>query len=219
MTLMKRPVQVAELVSTVRTALRDRRRQYVVRELLAEHGRQAEALAAAEQRLRLMVESVQDYAIFSMDVAGRITTWNTGAVRVFGWAEDEIVGRSADVLFTPEDRAAGEPARELAAARDRGRSEDERWHLRADGSRFFASGVVTPIRDPDGRLLGFSKVCRDVTERKRDDRSPPRGRPAQGRVPGHAGPRAAEPARPDPQRPAGDAAGRVRRGFRASRGR
>ncbi len=166
MTLMQRPVQVSELVSTIRAALRDRRRQYAVRGHLAEHRRQAEALKAAEERLRLMVESVEDYAIFSMEADGRVASWNAGAARVFGWAETEIVGQTAAVLFTPEDRAAGAAEGELARARETGRDEDERWHLRKDGSRFFASGVVTLIRDEGGALRGFTKVCRDVTERK-----------------------------------------------------
>jgi PAS domain S-box-containing protein len=164
MTLVQRPVQVSALVSTVRSAVRDRRRQYAVRDHLAEHRRQAEALAAAEGRLRLMVENVRDYAIFSLDTAGTVATWNSGAERVFGWPESEILGRDGAVLFTPEDRAAGVPAREQAAARERGRAEDERWHVRKDGSRFFASGVLTPILD--GHLHGYAKVCRDITERK-----------------------------------------------------
>src|SRR5919112_5593133 len=96
---------------------------------------------------RLMVENVRDYAIFSLDLDGKVSTWNPGAERVFGWAEAEILGRDGAVLFTPEDRAAGVPAQERATAREKGRAEDERWHVRKDGTRFFASGVMTPIRD------------------------------------------------------------------------
>jgi PAS domain S-box-containing protein len=164
MTLMKRPVQVSTVVSTVRAALRDRRRQYAVREHLAEEKRQAELLRAADARWRLVVESVEDYAIITLDLAGRVQTWNPGAERVFGWAEAEIVGRDGAVLFTPEDRAAGVPAREQATALATGRAEDERWHIRKDGTRFFASGVMTPLRD--GHLMGYTKVCRDVTARR-----------------------------------------------------
>src|SRR3954468_23265511 len=112
---------------------------------------------------RLMVENVRDFAIFSLDLDGKVSTWNPGAEAVFGWAEAEILGRDGAVLFTPEDRAAGVPAREQATARGEGRAEDERWHVRKDGTRFFASGVMTPILD--GRLQGYAKVCRDVTER------------------------------------------------------
>jgi PAS domain S-box-containing protein len=114
---------------------------------------------------RLMVENVRDFAIFALDLDGKVSTWNPGAERVFGWAERDILGQDGAVLFTPEDRAAGVPAREQATARSAGRAEDERWHVRADGSRFFASGVLTPILD--GRLRGYAKVCRDVTARKR----------------------------------------------------
>ncbi len=122
------------------------------------------ALRQAEGQLRLIFESATDYAIYSTDPGGAVTTWNAGAERLFGWAEAEIVGRSGDTLFTPEDRAAGVPAKELARAAETGRAEDDRWHVRKDGTRFFASGVVTPIRD--GGLRGFTKVARDVTARK-----------------------------------------------------
>ncbi len=122
-----------------------------------------EALRRAEERLRLMVDSVQDYAIFTMDPSGQISSWGTGAERVFGYPEAEIVGQSGSILWTLEDRSSGLPEKELITAETKGRAEDERWHLRKDGSRFFASGVVTPIRGPSGELLGFTKVARDVT--------------------------------------------------------
>jgi PAS domain S-box-containing protein len=115
--------------------------------------------------LRLLAENVRDYAIFALDPDGKVSAWNAGAERMFGWGEAEILGRDGAVLFTPEDRAAGVPGQELAAARDSGRAEDERWHLRKDGTRFFASGVAVPIRD--GRLRGYGKVCRDITDRVR----------------------------------------------------
>src|SRR5262249_44099994 len=116
---------------------------------------------------RRMVESVKDVAIFTVDPSGRIVTWNPGAEALFGHADREIIGRGIDVIFTPEDREAGVPARALAAAPARGRASDERWHLRKDGSRFFASGVMSPIRDEAGNLCGFTKVARDMTERNR----------------------------------------------------
>jgi PAS domain S-box-containing protein len=124
-------------------------------------------LKESQERLRLMVESVTDYAIITLDTRGVVSSWNAGAERVFGYAEAEIVGRGFDVLFTPEDRAAGAPAQEQATAARDGRAADERWHLRQDGSRFFASGTLTPVRAGDGPLLGFTKVTRDITERKR----------------------------------------------------
>jgi PAS domain S-box-containing protein len=118
--------------------------------------------------LRLLVENVRDFAIFALDADGRVSTWNAGAERVFGWSEAEVLGRDGAVMFTPEDRAAGVPVQELASARDSGRAEDERWHLRKDGTRFFASGVVVPVHR-DGRLRGYGKVCRDITDRVRTE--------------------------------------------------
>jgi PAS domain S-box-containing protein len=113
------------------------------------------------------VEAAKDYAIFMLDAEGRVTTWNEGAQRVFGYEEGEIIGEDGSVLFTPEDRSSDRPKREMETARTEGRAEDERWHLRKDGSRFWASGFVRPVRDEEGSLLGFSKVARDLTELKR----------------------------------------------------
>lgn len=125
-----------------------------------------EELRNAEARLRMMVESVKDYAIFSLNTEGCITSWNTGAERVFGYTEAEIVGQKSGIIFTPEDRASGAPAQEIKMAAVTGRAEDERWHLRKDGSRFFASGILAPIRDEAGTLRGFTKVARDMTEQQ-----------------------------------------------------
>ncbi|MEN9935387.1 MAG: hypothetical protein RLZZ387_1966 [Chloroflexota bacterium] len=122
------------------------------------------ALRASEERLRLLIESVQDYAILTVTPEGRVAYWNTGAERMFGYAEAEIVGQDAARLFVPEDRAAGVPTQELQQALKFGRAEDERWHVRKDGSRFYASVVMTPIRDSTVR--GFAKVMRDLTARK-----------------------------------------------------
>lgn len=129
--------------------------------------REAErALRQSQERLQLMVESVGDYAIFTLDLNGRITSWNTGAERVFGYAEAEILGQSASLLFTSEDRKTGVPEQELETAASTGRAGDDRWHVRKDGGRFFVSGIVTPMRGPAGQLVGFTKVARDITERK-----------------------------------------------------
>jgi PAS domain S-box-containing protein len=121
----------------------------------------------AEDLYRKSIEEVKDYAIFMTDVEGRIISWNTGAERILGYSEAEILGHNASLFFTPEDLARGEHEKELELAATAGRAEDERWHLRRDGSRFWASGVVTPVRDDKGALLGFTKVMRDMTERKR----------------------------------------------------
>ena len=124
-------------------------------------------LRRSEERLRLMIESVHDYAIFSIDLAGKISSWNSGAERLFGFPESAILGVASDRLFSADDQRANIPALELETARAAGRSEDERWHVRADGQRFLASGLTTAVRDDRGSLLGFTKVARDITESKR----------------------------------------------------
>jgi PAS domain S-box-containing protein len=115
----------------------------------------------------LLVESAEDYAIFMVDREGRVADWNVGAERIFGYREEEIIGKPGSILFTPEDRWQGAHEEELRKAVAEGRAEDERWHIRKDGSRFWASGFVRPIRDDAGNLRGFAKVARDITERKR----------------------------------------------------
>jgi PAS domain S-box-containing protein len=133
------------------------------------------ALREREERLRLILDSATDYAIFTTDLDRRVASWNAGAQRVLGWAEDEIVGRPVDVIFTPEDRAAGRPEREAATALAEGRAENERWHLRKDGTRFWASGLAMPLRDPAAGAgappLGLLTVMRDRTERRRAEES------------------------------------------------
>ena len=123
------------------------------------------ALRRSEEHYRLLVEGAREYAILLLDPGGRVTAWNTGAEAIFGYAEPEILGRSGAVLFTPEDRAAGVPQDEQATALEDGTASDDRWQLRADGSRFWASGVMTALRT-DGELRGFAKVLRDNTEQK-----------------------------------------------------
>ncbi|HEX6184974.1 MAG TPA: PAS domain S-box protein, partial [Pyrinomonadaceae bacterium] len=124
-------------------------------------------LRASEERLRRLMDSAEDYAIFSTDAAGNIESWNTGAERTFGYTADEVVGRHASLIFTPEDRARGADREEMRTARETGRASDERWHLRRDGSRFYASGVLSPLGGaPDA---GFVKVLRDLTEQRRAD--------------------------------------------------
>lgn len=125
-----------------------------------------ERLRSSEEGLRLMVESVADYAIFSVDLKGNVSSWNPGAGRLFGYADGQILGRPFGHLFGAADREAEAPGMELARAREQGRSADERWHIRADGSRFLASGTTTPVRDRSGRLVGYTKVARDITRSK-----------------------------------------------------
>ncbi|NJO84318.1 MAG: GAF domain-containing protein [Blastochloris sp.] len=124
------------------------------------------ALRDAEERLRSIVDSAKDYAIFALDTEGHIETWNAGAERVFGYSEAEVLGQPGRIVYTPDDQQAGIFENEMRRAADVGAAEDERWHQRKDGSRFFASGVVRPIRDEAGTLRGFTKVARDATTRK-----------------------------------------------------
>lgn len=131
-----------------------------------ERARAETALRESEERLRLIVEGARDYAIFMTDATDRIETWLPGAVRIFGWTEAEAIGQPADLIFTPEDRAAGVPRREFEAARRDGRAPDVRWHLRKDGTRVFIEGAVTALHGPDGVLRGFLKIGQDVTARR-----------------------------------------------------
>lgn len=120
-----------------------------------------------EQRYRLLIEAVTDYAIFMLDPSGHIATWNTGAQKIKGYPADEIIGRHFSVFYTPEDVAANKPRRELAIATSQGSVEDEGWRVRRDGSRFWANVVITAMHDASGTLCGFAKVTRDMTERRR----------------------------------------------------
>ena len=124
-----------------------------------------EELRMGEERMRLVAESTRDYAIITLDEQGIITTWNKGAELIFGYSKSEAEGAYYDFLFSPEDRAAGVPETELLAVRTHGRNEDERWHLRKDGSRFFCSGEVTLLQGDN--LKGYVKIARDLTGHKR----------------------------------------------------
>ncbi|MFD1107539.1 hybrid sensor histidine kinase/response regulator [Sphingobium olei] len=124
------------------------------------------SLDQTSNRFELLVQSVTDYAIYMLDPAGLIISWNAGARRFKGYEAEEIVGQHFSRFYTPEDQAAGIPAIALHTAEHEGRFEAEGWRVRNDGSRFWATVVIDPIRDGDGRLLGFAKVTRDLTERR-----------------------------------------------------
>lgn len=130
---------------------------------IEEQERVAEALLIAEQKFRWIIESAVDFAIFTFDVEGRINSWNSGAERLLGYEEDEILGRNVRVIFTEEDREEGRPAQERREALADYSSMDERWHVRADGSRFYGVGRVTPLQDDHGNVLGFVKILHDRT--------------------------------------------------------
>jgi PAS domain S-box-containing protein len=114
-----------------------------------------------------MMESVEDYAIMMLDAEGHIEMWNPGAERVFGYTAQEVTGQYFAIIFTPEDRRREMPVKEMETARDKGRAADERWHVRKDGTRFYVSGVLTPLRDADGAVTGYVKIARDLTVQQR----------------------------------------------------
>jgi PAS domain S-box-containing protein len=124
-----------------------------------------EALRLSEERFRLLVQGVTDYAIYMLDPEGRIANWNTGAQRFKGYTEDEVIGEHFSRFYTEEDRARGLPQRGLETAIREGRFENEGWRVRKDGSRFWAHVVIDPIRNELGRLVGFAKVTRDITDK------------------------------------------------------
>jgi len=124
-------------------------------------------LQQSEERFRLLVDGVKDYAIFMLDPQGQVLSWNAGAERINGYQAKEIIGQHFSIFFLEEDIRADKPARELQRAVEQGRTSDEGWRVRKDGTRFWADIVVTPLHNEAGQLQGFSKVTRDLTERKR----------------------------------------------------
>jgi len=129
-----------------------------------------EAGRKSEERLRLLVESASDYAIFTMSLDNRINSWNKGAEKVFGWTESEALGKSGAIIFTPQDRQASAPEQEIKTTLEKGRAPDERFQLRKDGSRFFVSGVMTLLKDAGGDVQGFVKIARDMTDKMKAER-------------------------------------------------
>jgi PAS domain S-box-containing protein len=129
--------------------------------------REAEqSLLEVERRFRILVQGVTDYAIYMLDAEGRVTDWNAGAERIKGYSPGEIIGEHFSRFYTPEDLKAGVPKRALETARETGCYEAEGWRMRKDGSRFWASVVVDAIRDQGGKLIGFAKITRDMTEKR-----------------------------------------------------
>jgi PAS domain S-box-containing protein len=126
-----------------------------------------QALLEAERRFRLLVQGVTDYAIYMLDPNGRVTNWNAGAERIKGYAPDDIIGEHFSRFYTDEDREKGVPTTALETARKAGRYEAEGWRVRKDGTRFWASVVIDSIKDDDGQLIGFAKITRDMTEKRK----------------------------------------------------
>ena len=125
-----------------------------------------DSLPRRELAFRLLVDAVQDYAIFLLSTEGRVLTWNRGAERIKGYSADEIIGQHFSVFYTPEEREAGRPMSLLGLAAERGRFEDEGWRVRKDGTSFWADVIVTALYDDDGVPYAYAKVTRDLTERR-----------------------------------------------------
>jgi len=133
------------------------------------HLERVTSLEESDERFRVLVESIRDYAVFLLDRNGRVETWNTGAALIKGYQREEILGKPIELFYTHEDRVRGRPAMLLAQAANEGRVEDEGWRVRKDGTRFWADVVITALRDEAGALIGFAKVTRDLTQRKLDE--------------------------------------------------
>ncbi len=138
---------------------------------IAERKQAEAALRESEERFRLLVEGTKDYVMFLMDAERNVVHWNAGAERVIGYDKLEVLGQSGDLIFTPEDRAAGAPEQEARQAIEDGRVDDRRWHLRKDGTLFWAEGVMTALHNADGQLHGFAKIMRDATAEKQTEQA------------------------------------------------
>jgi PAS domain S-box-containing protein len=134
--------------------------------MAGKNGGEGENLRQSEERFKLLVESVRDYAIFMLDPQGHVLTWNAGATRFKGYRAEEIIGQHFSRFYPPEEVARGLPEHELQVAAKEGAFEDEGWRVKKDGSLFWANVVITAMRDPDGELVGFAKVTRDLTQRR-----------------------------------------------------
>ncbi|HTJ42386.1 MAG TPA: PAS domain-containing protein, partial [Kofleriaceae bacterium] len=121
------------------------------------------------EQLRLLIDGIQDHAIYMLSPTGDVVSWNAGAERIKGYRADEIIGQPYAKFFPPEDLAGKKPQKLLELAAKTGRAEDEGWRVRKDGTIFWASAIISPIRDEHGVLRGFAKVTRDLTERRADE--------------------------------------------------
>jgi PAS domain S-box-containing protein len=142
---------------------------YIIRKDITARKRTEAALRESEERFRILVDGITDYAIFRLTPTGNVASWNRGAERIKGYKQDEIIGKHFSCFYRPEELAGGFPERELQMAALAGRCEEEGWLVRKDGSQFWANVVITPLKDENGTLRGFSKITRDITERKRTE--------------------------------------------------
>jgi PAS domain S-box-containing protein len=165
--VIERPVRTSTLVSMIRSCLRARGRQYQVRKHLADLHDAQRTIRDAEQRFRLLVENITDYAIFMLDTDGRVASWNTGAQHMLGYSAEEILGQPSALLFASEQQSGALLDHEMHEAQAHGRATSTGWRVRKDGERLFVEGVLTAVRDERGHLLGYSKLMKDVTEKRR----------------------------------------------------
>ena len=156
--------------NTIITALRDDSGKLLgfakITRDMTRHREGEESLRRSEEMFRLLIDSVQDYAIFMLDPNGNVSSWNHGAERIKGYRPDEIIGKHFSLFYTPEDRENNKPEHNLELARTEGRMEEEGWRIRKDGTRFWANVVITAVHDDSGTLRGFAKVTRDITSRR-----------------------------------------------------
>src|SRR5262249_23674594 len=124
-------------------------------------------IESQHELLGLFIEHVRDYAIFTLDPEGHVTSWNAGAARIKGYKADELIDKPVSIFYTPEDRARGWPAEVMRRATIEGRAEDQGMRMRKDGTRFWARIVLSAVRDDDGKLLGFTKVTQDISDQRR----------------------------------------------------
>ncbi len=147
-------------------------RQYMaIRADITERKRAEEVLHESQERFRLLLDGVKDYAIYMLDPEGNVISWNAGATRIKGYLQEEILGKHFSCFYTPEARASGKPSEELRASLTNGRFEEQAWRVRKDGTSFWANVVITPMYDDHGALRGFSKVARDITEGRRAEQA------------------------------------------------
>ncbi|MDO9712237.1 PAS domain S-box protein [Paracraurococcus lichenis] len=163
------PLVIKALAFPTPAAFREVSQQAAIRE--AERNQALSRLRQSEETFRFLVNGVTDYAIFMLDAGGRVATWNTGAERLKRYTEREILGQHFSAFYTQDDRDAGLPARVLETVQREGRYDGEGWRVRKDGSRFWAHVVVDPLRDDAGRLVGYAKVTRDITERRQAEQA------------------------------------------------
>ncbi|MEJ0034486.1 MAG: ATP-binding protein [Gammaproteobacteria bacterium] len=167
--VVERPVRTSTLISLIRSNLRARSRQYQVREHLAQQEQAQRAIREAEQRYRLVIENITDYAIFMIDSQGRVASWNSGAEHMLGYSSAEVLGRSASMFFVSEEGPTEVLEREMCDARANGRAGSTGWRVRKDGQLLYVEGALTAVRDEQARLLGYAKFMRDITEKHRNE--------------------------------------------------